>query len=258
MPAARIVARIVENKRYTFSVGGAAFVGILAAPFIVLVLRRWTVATWVPADLPLMPVMAAMATAYALGEGIGRLACISFGCCYGKPMNQIHPLLRRLFSRHAFIFTGSTKKISYAEGLEGQRIFPIQAITATVYCTVALAGTYLFLKGYFRAAFLVPLLATQLWRFVSEFARADYRGGGRISAYQKMALVASADGLIVGLAAGVPAGAAPAFLSAGLAVLWQPGMLLALQALWIASFLYTGRSSVTGATLAFHVVKERV
>ena len=256
MPASRIVARIVENKRYTFSVGGAAFLGVLAAPFIVLALRRWAT-PWVPADLPVMPVMAAVATAYALGEGIGRLACISFGCCYGKPMDQIHPILRRLFSRHAFIFTGSTKKIAYADGLEGKKIFPIQAVTATIYCTVALAGTYLFLKGYFRAAFLVPLLATQIWRFVSEFARADYRGGGRISAYQKMALVASGDGLIVGLAAGVPAGAAPD-LSAGLAALWQPGMLLALQFLWIASFLYTGCSSVTGATLAFHVVKERV
>jgi prolipoprotein diacylglyceryltransferase len=97
----------------------------------------------VPADLPLMPVMAALATAYALGEGVGRLACISFGCCYGKPMDQVHPLLRRLFARHAFVFTGPTKKIAYADGLDGREIFPIQAVTATLYCAAALAGAYL-------------------------------------------------------------------------------------------------------------------
>ena len=141
--------------------------------------------------------MAALAAAYALGEGIGRLACISFGCCYGKPMDEVHPLLRRLFAGRAFVFTGATKKIAYADGLQGREIFPVQAVTATIYCAAALIGVYLFLKGYFRAAFLVPLLATQLWRFVSEFARADYRGRGRISAYQKMALAAAAYGLAV-------------------------------------------------------------
>jgi hypothetical protein len=32
---------------------------------------------------------------------------------------------------------------------------------------------------------------TQVWRFLSEFLRADYRGSGRISAYQVMALFAA-------------------------------------------------------------------
>ena len=256
MPASRFVARLVEKKRYTFSVGGAAFLGILLAPVIVMVLRR-AASPWVPADLPVIPVMAALATAYALGEGIGRLACISFGCCYGKPMDAVHPLLRRLFAGHAFVFTGATKKIAYADGLQGREIFPVQAITATIYCAAALAGAYLFLKGYFRAAFIVPLVVTQLWRFVSEFARADYRGQGRISAYQKMALVGAAYGLVMGLAPLSPGLPAPD-LAAGLRVLWHPAFLLLLQGLWIASFLYTGRSKVTAATLRFHVVKENV
>ncbi|MFH1477455.1 MAG: hypothetical protein ABIH24_08210 [Verrucomicrobiota bacterium] len=29
--------------------------------------------------------LGAVAPAYALGKGIGRLACISFGYCYGRP-----------------------------------------------------------------------------------------------------------------------------------------------------------------------------
>ena len=256
MPASRLVARVVEKKRYTFSVGGAAFIGIFIAPAAVLALRRIALPE-MPADLPLMPVMAALATAYALGEGVGRLACISFGCCYGKPMDQVHPLLRRLFARHAFVFTGPTKKIAYADGLDGREIFPIQAVTATIYCAAALAGAYLFLKGYFRTAFLLPLVVTQLWRFASEFLRADYRGGGRISAYQKMALGATVYGVAMGLLPPAP-GLPPPDLGAGLRILWHPGLLLMLQALWVASFLYTGRSKVTAATLNFHVVRGNV
>ena len=255
MPASSLVARIVEKKRYTFSVGGAAFLGILIAPPAILLMGR--IGAGGPFDLPVMPVMAALAAAYALGEGIGRLACISFGCCYGKPMEEVHPILRRLFAGHAFVFTGATKKIAYAGGLQGREIFPVQAVTATIYCTAALIGAYLFLKGYFRTAFLIPLLATQLWRFVSEFARADYRGRGRISAYQKMALLAAAYGLVIG-AAPLSSGLPVPDLTAGLLSLWHPAILLLLQALWIASFLYTGRSKVTGATLRFHVLKENV
>ncbi len=255
MPASRMVARIVEKKRYTFSVGGAAFLGILAAPWVVSALNRWA-APWITPPLPVMGVMAALAIAYALGEGIGRLACISFGCCYGKPMAAVHPLLRRLFAPYAFTFTGSTKKIAYADGMEGCPVFPVQAVTAVLYCLAALVGAYLFLKGHFRSAFLVSLLVTQLWRFVSEFLRADYRGGGRISAYQKMSLAAAAYGLLL---AGFFDPAAPVpDLAAGLAVVWSPAMVLCLEALWIASFLYTGRSRVTGAELRFHVVRERI
>jgi hypothetical protein len=35
-------------------------------------------------------------------------------------------------------------------------------------------------------------------------------------------------------------------------------MILALQGLWLAIFLYTGRSSVTGAQLTFHVHADRI
>src|SRR5215510_5627568 len=36
-PAAKIVARLVERKRWTFTIGGASFVGILLLPWIIYV-----------------------------------------------------------------------------------------------------------------------------------------------------------------------------------------------------------------------------
>jgi hypothetical protein len=47
-------------------------------------------------------------------------------------------------------------------------------------------------------------------------------------------------------------------LTAGFAALWNPGVVLALQGVWLAIFFYTGRSSVTGATLSFHLHRERI
>jgi hypothetical protein len=44
--------------------------------------------------------------AYSYGEGIGRLACISFDRCYGKDIALTHPRLRRIFERSNFTFAG--------------------------------------------------------------------------------------------------------------------------------------------------------
>ena len=44
----------------------------------------------------------------------------------------------------------------------------------------------------------------------------------------------------------------------GLRVFWNPLMLLFFQALWLAAFIYTGRSEVTGATIEFHVHAHRI
>lgn len=251
-PASKIVARIVEKKRHTLSVGGASFVGIVLLPVMVFAAHR------IHGALHPTATLAAVAIAYAFGEGMGRIACISFGCCYGKPLAQVHPLLQRLFSRASFIFSGSTKKIAYAHGLDGTRVLPIQAVTAVLSCGIGLIGIVLYLNGYFRAAFLLPLAGTQIWRFFSEFFRADHRGDGRISAYQIMGLVSVAYSLVATFALFPdPAPLAPD-LSAGMARLWTPSMLLFLQAIWISSFLYTGTSRVTSAEVRFGVHRDRV
>lgn len=254
-PASKIVARIVEKKAHTFSVGGAVFIGILIVPWLIQGMNRF--AGTGPYAVPVFPTLAAMAIGYAFGEGLGRLACISFGCCYGKPLDACHPLIRRIFEKRHFVFSGKTKKIAYASGLDGVRVVPIQAVTAVLFICTGLFATELHLGGHFKAAFVLPMFVTQAWRVVSETLRADYRGEGSFSPYQVMAIL----GLVYGLASVFVLDDFPCAevnILSGLASLWHPGILLFLQALWLSIFLYTGRSKVTGCTLSFHVYKERV
>jgi prolipoprotein diacylglyceryltransferase len=251
VPASRLVARIVEGKAHTFTVGGAVFVGIVAAPWLVLLVNRLS-----DYQLPVLTTLAAVGIAYAFGEGLGRLACISFGCCYGKPLSACRPLLRKLFSRQHFAFHGATRKIAYAGNLEGEPVLPIQALTALLYTGSALAGTYLFLLGKTAVAFVLMILITQGWRVLSETQRADYRGKNRLSAYQVMGVLAVPYALLcVPVFPDLPRSMR---LLSGLESFWQPGTLIFLQSLWLMLFVYTGRSTVTGAHLSFHVYRDRI
>jgi hypothetical protein len=254
MPAASFIARLVEKTQYTFSVGGASFTGIVIAPWIILLVNI-TLGKRLNFRMPFAETMAAIFIAYAFGEGIGRLACISFGCCYGKPLSACNPLIQKIFRRWNFVFWGKTKKIAYVHQLEGQAVVPVQALTAVIYTSCGLLSFYLFLKGNACAALIIALVITQGWRFVSEFLRADYRGRGRISAYQIMAL--SAIGYIFVTAAFVkePDHALPELLT-GLGSLWNPGMIIFLVILGVVSFVYTGRSSVTCSSLHIHIVEK--
>ncbi len=250
-PAARILARLIEGKRHTFTVGGASFAGILIAPFAI----RFVEAA-MGRPMPLMPAIAAMAVAYAFGEGLGRLACVSFGCCYGRPLTDFGPAVRRLLGRRVFVFSGKTKKIAYESGLDGREVVPVQAFSAVINSAAGLAGTVLFVLSRFEAALLVAVVVTQAWRFLSEFLRADFRGHGRLTAYQIMNVVTL---LYVPLVAAIlPAAPRAVDLEAGLAALWDPSMILMLQSLWTLSFLYTGRSRVTGSTVEVFVHRDRI
>jgi energy-converting hydrogenase Eha subunit A len=95
-----------------------------------------------------------------------------------------------------------------------------------------------------------------MWRFASEFIRADYRGGGRISAYQIMALAAIIYAIGICMLLDLPPVATD--ISIGLRLLWSPGIILTCQVLWIGIFLFIGRSQVTGARISFHVRKDRI
>ena len=256
VPASRLVAQIVEKKAHTFTVGGAVFVGILITPFVILLVNR-TAGAALGFHIPFMPAYAAIAIAYAFGEGLGRMACISFGCCYGKPLATSSGRLKRLFAGRGFIFFGSTKKIAYAGGLEGAEVIPIQAVTALFYAVCGLISAGMFLSSHHTGAFLLATIATQGWRSFSETLRADYRGEGNISAYQIMGMF----GVLYAIAAAwffahEPTGLPD--LIAGLKSLWSPALILFLQGIWITIFLYTGRSTVTGATLSFHVHRDRI
>ena len=256
VPASRLVARLVEKKRNTFTVGGAVFVGTLVAPWVTMAGSSYL---WksLGLELPAAAIIAAITIGYSFGEGLGRLACLSFGCCYGKPLDAVPPFLAKLFGRSCTIFHGKTKKASYAGSLEGVRLLPVQGMTAVIYTVCGLMGIVLFGRGQYLASFLLVLTVTQGWRVLSEFLRDDYRGGGTVSAYQVMGVIGIAYGwLLLPLLKG-PTGPTPD-LARGTAALWGPAPLLFLQLLWGGIFLYTGRSTVTGSTMQFHVEEHRI
>jgi prolipoprotein diacylglyceryltransferase len=255
LPAARVIARVVEKKPQTLTIGGASFVGFLAAPLIAWVLSSDSALG--PYHVPPLPLLAAISIAYALGEGLGRLACISFGCCYGKPLTECHPWIGKAIGSYTFVFSGKSKKIAYERGLDGKHVVPIQAITSVLYVAVSLAGILLYLKGFYSTSLVLTITVTQLWRVLSEMLRADYRGEGKLSMYQIMALIAIFCGWVTAFAfreVSLP----PADLRAGIVSMWDPAVLLFLQLLGLTTFVYTGRSMVTGSTLSFHVIKERI
>ena len=251
MPTAKVVARIVEKKQDTLTVGGAVFVGTLTAPFLIWLINE-TLGESLGFQMNVTVVLSAICIAYAFGEGLGRLACVSFGCCYGKPLHQCSPWMQKCFGHFHFIFSGKTKKIAYASDLEGEKVIPIQIITASLYSIAALLGTWLFLNGFFALALVETLLVTQVWRIVSEFFRADFRGDFKITPYQLMAAGGSLYSM--GIVILFPATQTLTQLGLGISHLWNPWMILGVQLIWISAFLFTGKSSVTDSNISFHVV----
>jgi len=256
LPAARILAFLIEKKSATFTVGGASFVGILIAPWLIWLINK-AGSHWFGFNLPVGQTLAASSIAYALGEGIGRLACISFGCCYGRPLADCSPGIQRLFSHHYFIFTGKTKKIAYAHELDGQKVIPIQAVTAVICSLAGLAGCYLFLKGFAFFAFALTLTITQAWRILSEFWRADYRGNGKVSAYQILSAIAIIYALPIGFWFRLPDENIPV-LASGLMIFGNPALLFFFLVVWTIALIYMGKSKVTTAVISFNIVREKI
>ena len=256
VPAARVVARLVERKQHTFTIGGAFFVGLAALPLLILLVNGGCLLLHArPLDMQVM--LAALAIGYILGEGLGRMACVSFGCCYGTPLDQCGPIALRLFNRLAFVFTGATKKAVYEGNLAGVKLVPIQGLTCALYTATALIACAFFLQGHYRSAFLLSLVVSQVWRVLSEMLRADFRGFTAISAYQKMSLAAIVYGC--GLSLLVPSPLVPLpEITRGLAVLCNPLLILGLQLLWVTLFFIFGRSMVTSASLSFAVRHDRI
>lgn len=253
LPGARIVARLVEGKKNTFTVSGASFVGLIAFPLVVLFVNR----TQEGHVLPLVPLLAALATSYALGEGLGRLACLSFGCCYGKPLSTFSPFVETLLRPFSITFAGQTKKISYEGKYFEEAVVPVQMLTAVVHSLVAVTATALYLEGLYNWSVLLAVVATQSWRVASEFLRSDHRGGGRFTAYQAMSLFSIlGTGMILNLAPAVAA--VVPNLATGMTALWTPEAILAVQALWVLVFFYMGRSTVTASRISFSVRVDRI
>jgi hypothetical protein len=257
MPASKIIALIVEKKKHTSSIGGATFLSLIAVPWIILISNYLTTKYYGKTIEPIA-VLSALYIAYTIGEGFGRIACVSFGCCYGKPMDELPKLIQRFLKFKGLRFFGETKKVCYADNWEGRNLFPIQAITTIIYLTTGLIGFYFYLLGWIKTSMLLTLSVTQLWRIFSEFLRADYRGNYKIlSAYQKMSIFnifyISAITIFFPDVKNVTLQ-----FQNGINLLWSPWFILSMELLWIITFLYYGISKVTGSNVNFFVNKERI
>lgn len=253
-PSARLIARLVEKKGNTFTVGGATFTGFIAAPLIVSGINAAGLAS-----LPVMATLAALAGSYAIGEGMGRLGCISFGCCYGKPLDRCSPRLARLFSPFTTTFSGRLKKAAYEGGLDGAPLIPVQTLTSVICFAAGLISAYLFLTGRIGLSFLVAVVVTQAWRFVSEFLRLDHRGTGKVSVYQPMSLIMAVCSFLVVFTLGKEPAAVPVpALSKGFSAISGTFYLIFIETLWVMLFLFQGRSTVTASDLFFYVRRDRI
>jgi len=258
VPASKIMAVLVEKNKHAFTVGGASFVGVIFSPWTLKILSLWDFKMKFIDEGMVIPILSCLVISYALGEGLGRLGCISFGCCYGRPVRSCGRIMRNIFSKHAFIFQGRTKKAVYAGGYENERLVPIQAITSIIFVFTAIWGIYLFLKGYYNASFIMTITITQLWRLFSEFLRDDYRGGGKITAYQLMSIFALLYIILISLFFMPPAISMLPELTKGFHNLWNPVAIIFLNLLWFILFFIFGKSTVTASSVDLYVIKEDV
>lgn len=257
IPSSRLIANRVEKKRHSFTVGGASFVGMIVAPFILIALSSGYSPLKVIEEGMILPILSSLAVTYAFGESIGRLGCISFGCCYGKPLDSCGPLLRKIFENYSFVFTGRTKKALYSHGLENKKLLPVQAVTSIVNLLASASGLYLFLSGRYLLSFVLVVFTITLWRFTSEFLRADYRGSGKITAYQIMSLLglAGISFVIRYLPNPTPN---PPNLILGFQKTWDPLLILILCVIWWILFLIFGKSRVTASSIDLFVVEDLI
>jgi hypothetical protein len=154
------------------------------------------------------------------------------------------------------VFTGETKKISYAADMGGVAVIPVQVMTALIHIIGGVAAILLFMNGRFGESFALSITITQGWRFASELLRADYRGSGSLSAYQIMGIIAIIYSWSLMLI--FPNSLESFSMEDGLAIFRSPWIILSLQTIWISILLYTGLSRVTTAELKFSVRRDRI
>lgn len=251
------MAGIVEKKPSTLTVGGAVFVGSLIAPFLIILINR-VLGKPMGFFLPIPQTLAACAISFLFGEGLGRLACLSYGCCYGKPVENYTGILRRLFEKTAIVFQGKEKKIAYASGLDGCRIIPIQPITMIAYVTAGMLSFLLFAEGNYLSSYLIASVFANFWRVSSELFREDFRGGGKISVYQVMSGISALFATVVACVVRDGNTSVQVNLVQGMVSLWSPGPIIALFTVWSLMFAFAGISTTTFSRVRFYLHENRI
>jgi Prolipoprotein diacylglyceryl transferase len=246
VPASKIVARWVEGIP-GHTIGGAVF-AVLVTAIPAMLATQWLAQAFRWDSFDAAVVIAAACIAYVLGEAIGRLACLSFGCCYGRPIDECTSLQRALYSGVTETYRGRYKKIAYAGGLTDRPVVAVQSIACTVLFVVFLVSLWCFWKGMTTASIVLALGLSQLWRAYSEQLRADFRGREGFTVYQAMAIAGAAQSLLfVHLFPATSTLVASAYR--GWLAVAQAEVVITCQLLAASILLYMGRSSVTSSRL---------
>jgi hypothetical protein len=247
VPASKWVARWVEGIP-GHTIGGAVF-AVVVCSIPAMAITQWLTRELAWPQFDAAVVVAAACLAYVLGEAVGRLACLSFGCCYGRPIAQSTSLQKALYSRLTETYRGRFKKIAYAGGLTDRPVIAVQSIACAVLFAMFLLSLWLFWKGMLAASIVVSFGLSQLWRAYSEQLRADFRGREGFTLYQGMAIVAALLSIVLAwmYASGVVAPTPSAYL--GWKAVAQLEVILVCQALALLILFYMGRSSVTSSRL---------
>jgi hypothetical protein len=87
--------------------------------------------------------------------------------------------------------------------------------------------------------------------------RADYRGNGKISAYQVMSIIAMLFAICLQTYLPEMEKNQPNLLT-GLKQLWDPAWIVFIQVLWLTVFFYLGRSRITRSTITIDVQHDMI
>ncbi|MCX8097611.1 MAG: hypothetical protein N3F11_01115 [Casimicrobiaceae bacterium] len=252
VPASKWMTKLIEGQR-GHTIGGAVFVAIVAALPALALTQEILAALGLP-PLDGAVTVACAAACYVLGESIGRLACLSFGCCYGKPIAQCTPLQRALYGPTATVYRGRMKKIAYESNLAEEPVVAVQSIACVLLFALFVIAVWLLWRGWVAASLIVAVSGSQLWRAYSETLRADFRGREGFTAYQGMAVVAALLAPLYAWWLQVEPGFRPvADARAGWTAVFRIEVLLTCQALGLAMLYLMGRSYVTSARLDFEL-----
>ncbi|NCC24604.1 MAG: prolipoprotein diacylglyceryl transferase [Deltaproteobacteria bacterium] len=156
--------------------GGLVFSGgfILAVVLGYLYLRR--------KQQSFRPWLDACAPGLALGQAIGRLGCVSAGCCYGASCDL----------PWAVVFTDTNSLAPLFRPIHPTQIYHSLA-GLTTFIILLLAKKFLKGQGALMGLFLIQFA---IFRFIIEFFRDDYRGHvGFLSVTQVLAICAFGLGL---------------------------------------------------------------
>ncbi len=135
---------------------GGVFAGTLTAAYL---FRRHR--------LPVFPLLDVSAVGLTLGMGIGRLACLAAGCCYGKPTTLLWGI----------IFTDPAARRLNGTPL-GVPLHPTQILQALDgFALFALLLWLLPRRKFEGQLFALFFLLEGVSRFAVEFLRGDPRGG---------------------------------------------------------------------------------